>query len=284
MPDQEFDHLRKKKAPEHANHERWLVSYADFITLLFAFFTTMYAISTVDAQKLGRMVISMRASFASPVFTPGSDTVSLTKGEGAGAALSRDLIEHIDTPKEKVLKENTVANLKDLHTNFVPNALPKGEVIALRQLKETVESLVKKRGIASRVRTRLETRGLVISLDGTFFDSGSDQLKSDGRELLNALAEDLLTMNNMVRIEGHTDSVPIQTPRFPSNWELSTARATSIVAYLVRQFGFTPDRLSGAGYAEFCPIADNDTADGRARNRRVDIVVLNSNYLRGESR
>lgn len=276
--------MRKKKAPEHANHERWLVSYADFITLLFAFFTTMYAISTVDAQKMGRMVMSMRASFDSPVFTPGSDSLSLSKGDGASSALGRDLVEHVETPKEKVLKENTVANMKELKTNYVPNSLPKGEVVAMGRLQETIESLVKKRGIAGKVRTRLETRGLVISLDGTFFDSGSDQMRPEGRELMDAMAQDLLVMNNLVRIEGHTDNVPIQTARFPSNWELSCARATSLVAYLIRQFGFTPDKLSGAGYGEFCPVETNNTPEGRARNRRVDIVVLNSTYSHTGSR
>lgn len=276
--------MRKKKASEHVNHERWLVSYADFITLLFAFFTTMYAISTVDAQKLGRMVLSMRASFDSSAFSPGSDTLSLSKGDGAGSALSRDLVENVNTPQDKALDEYTVAHLKDLKTNFAANPLPQGEVRALGRLRQNVEALVKKRGISNRVRTRLETRGLVISMDGTFFDSGSDQLRPEGQELLDSLAEDLMSLTNQVRIEGHTDSVPIQTSRFPSNWELSTARATAIVAYLVQQFHFTPEKLSAAGYGEFRPIDTNDTPDGRARNRRVDIVVLNSSFARGEPR
>ncbi len=276
--------MRKKRAPEHANHERWLVSYADFITLLFAFFTTMYAISTVDAQKLGRMVLSMRASFDSSAFSPGSETLSLSKGDGAGSALSRDLVEHVSTPADKALDEYTVAHLKDLKTNFAANALPQGEVRALGRIKQNVENLVKKRGITNRVRTRLETRGLVISMDGTFFDSGSDQLTSDGRDLLDSLAADLLSLPNQVRIEGHTDNVPIWTLRFHNNWDLSGARATSVVAYLIEKFSFTPEKLSFAGYGEFRPIDTNTTEEGRARNRRVDLVVLNSSFARGEPR
>jgi chemotaxis protein MotB len=275
--------VRKKKPPEHANHERWLVSYADFITLLFAFFTTMYAISTVDAQKMGRMVLSMRASFSGSVFPTGSDTLSLGGGMGAGAAVSKDLVENVNTPKEKALKEYSVEHLKELKTNFARNALPKGEVVALGRLKQNVESLVKERSMTSKVRTRLEVRGLVISLgEGGFFDSGSDQLKPEGRELLNALAVQLLAAENQIRIEGHTDNVPIQTLKFPSNWELSTARAICIVSHLVRQFGFTPEKLSAAGYGEFRPVAVNETVEGRARNRRVDIVVLNSTSTRSE--
>jgi chemotaxis protein MotB len=266
------------------NHERWLVSYADFVTLLFAFFTTMYAISTVDAQKLGRMVLSMRASFDNSVFPTGSGSLSLNKGEGASSALSRDLVEHVATPREKALKEYTVGSLKDLKANFVANALPQGEMLTLGRLKEGVDALVKGQGLGSNVRTRLETRGLVISLDGSFFDSGSDQLHPEGVELLNSLAPPILSLGSNVRIEGHTDNVPIQTGRFPSNWELSTARATSVVAYLVRQFGFSPEKLSAAGYGEFKPIESNDTPEGRARNRRVDIVILTSTSVRGEPR
>jgi chemotaxis protein MotB len=272
--------LRKKKLPEHANHERWLVSYADFVTLLFAFFTTMYAISSVDAQKMGKMVLSMRASFDGSVFSPGSSELSLSKGDGAGSAMSRDLVENVKVPQDKALEEYSVSNLKELKTNFVEKSMPRGEVVAMGRLKNNVEVVVKKRGVTGKVRTRMETRGLVISLDGTFFDSGSDQLKPSGRELLDGIAEDLLTMNNQIRIEGHTDSIPISTLRFPSNWELSTARATAIVAHLVEKFGFKPERLSGSGFGEFCPIAVNDTPEGRASNRRVDIVVLNSTYSR----
>jgi chemotaxis protein MotB len=139
--------------------------------------------------------------------------------------------------------------------------------------------------MSSKVRTRMEARGLVISLgEGGFFDSGSDQLKPEGRDLLDALAQRLLIAENQIRIEGHTDNVPIQTTRFPSNWELSTARATTIVSYLVRRFDFTPARLSAAGYGEFCQIDTNLTPEGRARNRRVDIVVLNSSAVRSEPR
>jgi chemotaxis protein MotB len=133
------------------------------------------------------------------------------------------------------------------------------------------------------VHTRMETRGLVVSLgEGGFFASGSDQLKFEGRKLLDSLAQNLSLVENQIRVEGHTDTVPIHTLKFPSNWELSTARATRIISYLVREFGFSPEKLSAAGYGEFRPIATNDTPEGRARNRRVDIVVLNSSSSRSE--
>lgn len=277
--------MRKKKPPEHANHERWLVSYADFITLLFAFFTTMYAISNIDAQKMGRMVLSMRASFNSPVFPTGSDNLSLSSGTGAGSALSKDLVENVAVPKEKAIAEYSIQNLKDLKTNFVRDALPQGEVIALGKIRENVEAIVKARAMTNKVRTRVDTRGLVISLgDGSCFDSGSDQLRSDGRQLMDALAQQLVAVDNDIKIEGHTDDVPIRNLRFANNWELSTARATTVISYLIQHFGFKDEKLSASGYAETRPIADNKTAEGRARNRRIDIVILNSIFSRGEPR
>jgi chemotaxis protein MotB len=277
--------VRKKKPPEHANHERWLVSYADFITLLFAFFTTMYAISNIDAQKMGRMVLSMRASFNSPVFPTGSDNLSLSSGTGAGSALSKDLVENVAVPKEKAIAEYSIQNLKDLKTNFVRDALPQGEVIALGKIRENVEAIVKARAMTNKVRTRVDTRGLVISLgDGSCFDSGSDQLRSDGRQLMDALAQQLVAVDNDIKIEGHTDDVPIRNLRFANNWELSTARATTVISYLIQHFGFKDEKLSASGYAETRPIADNKTAEGRARNRRIDIVILNSIFSRGEPR
>jgi chemotaxis protein MotB len=277
--------VRKKRPPEHANHERWLVSYADFVTLLFAFFTTMYAISTVDAEKYGRMVLSMRASFNGTVFPIGSETLSLSSGRDASTPLSRDLYEQVDTPKDKVLKEYAVQSIKGLKTNYVRDAMQKGGSVTLARFKQDVDALLKSRALTTKVRTRMDPRGLVISLgEGSCFDSGSDQLKAEGRDLLDALAPQLLERKSEVRVEGHTDDVPIRTVRFPSNWELSVGRSTAITRYLVESYGFAPVQLSASGYAEYRPVAPNDTPDGRARNRRVDIVVLSTNYSRTEPR
>jgi chemotaxis protein MotB len=147
---------------------------------------------------------------------------------------------------------------------------------AMGRLKKSVESLLGAEVTKGTVRARVDPRGLVISLgEGGFFDSGSDQMKPEGRALLDTIATSLVSLGNHIRIEGHTDNVPIKNSKFPSNWELSTARATAIVSYMVSKFGFRPDLLSAAGYAEYRPAAPNDTAEGKARNRRVDVVVLN---------
>ena len=262
---------RKAKPPEHKNNERWLVSYADFITLLFAFFTTMYAISTVDAQKMGKMVLSMRASFDSTVFDAGSKTLSLSKGDqGEG---DKKLVPEIVSATDASIGPNVLSRLESDLFRVADNPP------ALGTLKRRIEAVVGPEVLNRRVHTKLDRRGLTVSLgEGGFFDSGSDQIKPEGRSILDTIAAELASVGNHVRVEGHTDNVPIRNSRFPSNWELSTARATAVVAYLVARFGLPPGSLSAAGYAEYRPVAGNDTESGRARNRRVDLVVLDPRH------
>jgi chemotaxis protein MotB len=260
---------KKSNHEEEGGSERWLVSYADFITLLFAFFTTLYAISTVDAQKMGRMVTSMQAAFDKGVMNPGSRQLALSPG-GAGAEASSGIIpvkKGGSDPKDKALKE--METLKNASKRSVAGN-------EMGRLKRGVETLLAGDVLKGRVRAHLESRGLVISLGEIgIFDSGSDQIKPEGKILLDTLATSLVSLGNYIRIEGHTDNVPIRTSRFPSNWELSTARATAVISHLVASFGMQPELISAAGYAEYRPCTPNDTEEGKSRNRRVDIVVLN---------
>jgi chemotaxis protein MotB len=155
--------------------------------------------------------------------------------------------------------------------------------MAMGRLKRGMESLLSPEIKKSMVRVRMEPRGLVISLgEKGIFDSGSDVIKPEGKVLLDTIATSLVTLGNQIRVEGHTDNVPIRNSRFPSNWDLSTARATVVVARLVTGFGLPPELLSAAGYAEYRPAATNDTDEGKARNRRVDIVVLNPMAAKAE--
>jgi len=274
---------RRKKPPEHISHERWLVSYADFITLLFAFFTTMYAISTVDAQKMGRMVMSVRASFENSLFSAGSDRLTLSQNVDGAAGSSRGstMIQSIRSSKASATA-GLGSPLKELKSSSRPGGSDSPERL-LADLRRSVETLVGPEALKDRVRTRMEGRGLVISLgEGGLFDSGSDTLKLGGIALLEVIAGSLVSTDNHVRVEGHTDNVPIHNSRFPSNWELSTARATAVVAHLIDKFGFAPDRLSAGGYAEYRPVASNETLVGRKQNRRVDIVVLHPKYALAE--
>lgn len=284
--------MKRKKSEAHISHERWLVSYADFITLLFAFFTTMYAISTVDVQKMGKMVTSVRASFDAGIFNSGSTALALLPGSGAGSMKlkTEDLIENVTAAREGQIRDRAIQSLKDLKTNLMPageRAAGTGAAKAgksLGDLKRQIEALVGSDAMRKgKVQTRLDPRGLIVSLGEVgFFDSGSDQIKPEGVSLLDTIATSLVGLDNHIRVEGHTDNVPIKNSRFPSNWELSTSRATNIVAHLITSVGLPPQRLSAAGYSEFRPIAANDSAEGRARNRRVDIIVLDPQFARTE--
>jgi chemotaxis protein MotB len=267
--------MGRKKASheEEGNSERWLVSYADFITLLFAFFTTLYAISTVDNQKYGRLVVSMRASFDSAIFTQGSRTLTLSQGPG-GSESSSQMLQNRTMQGGTNLKERSFREVESLK-HLAKKPVLSGEK-ALGQLKRNVETLLGADVLKGKVRAHLETRGLIISLgENGVFDSGSDQIKPEGKILLDTLATSLVSLGNYIRIEGHTDNVPIHNSRFPSNFELSTARATAVISHLIVDFGLRPELTSAAGYAEYRPCAANDTEEGRARNRRVDVVVLN---------
>jgi len=257
---------KKKHEEEHENLERWLVSYADFITLLFAFFVTMYAISRVDEKKLGSVVESLQRALGSTIMMyqvgrqePGAfDTssrpidVTIVPLAGQKGATEKEDFEKLASEIRKKMEESGRQDAA------------KGE--SLNQLKFIIDK-----------------RGLVLRFsESFFFDSGEATLRPEVIPLINALALSLQKIPNHIRIEGHTDSVPIRTFRFPSNWELSTARATTIVHYFLTHFKFEPTRLSAAGYGEFRPIASNQTAEGRSQNRRVDIVILSSKEKESE--
>ena len=218
------------------SHERWLVSYADFITLMFALFTTMYAVSTVDATKMNTLAESLSVAFDQP-------------GDG-GVAL--------------MIPEQT----------FLDAAVRVRELAGLRE--QLADHLA--RDIDSDlVDLRLDGRGLVISLhEAGAFATGSAELALPARSLIETVATAIRNLDNIVRVEGHTDDVPISTPRYRSNWELSTARATSVVTYLVEELFMSSERFAIAGYGEFRPLVPNDSDENRAKNRRVDIVVLST--------
>ena len=229
---------RRRRPAPHVNHERWLVSYADFITLLFAFFTTMYAISTVDAQKMSKMVASMQ--------------VALKSDPSAHAA-------PVPLPQNG-LPQPVVPQLDNL-------------VVLRQQLASRLERQIQQ----GNVEIGVDARGLVVSIrEAGSFPSGSADLSDGARALLAQVASPLSELPHPVRIEGHTDDTPIRNPRFRSNWELSTARATQVIAYLQNELGLSATRLSAAGYGEFHPRVPNASAAERSQNRRVDLVILNA--------
>ncbi len=250
---------RRAKPPAAENHERWLVSYADFITLLFAFFVMMYANSKTDQVRAQQISASFRSAMS----------------EGR---LSQVLARFVNPSVEAAARPGDTP----LKIEFAPAKSGEVSVELLPSLIQLRESL-KKEISAGRLDVRMERRGLVISLrEATFFPPGNDTVEVASYSTLEIIANELRRSPNPIRMEGHTDSVPIHTERFRSNWHLSAARGIAMMELFATRFGLPTERLAIAGFAETAPVAINDSPEGRARNRRVDIVVLNEEAMISE--
>lgn len=244
--------MSRKKKHEHVNHERWLVSYADFITLLFAFFVVLFASSQSDKKKQIQISAAMQTAFTPlGIFEAHSTKPPLAQGNQASASV---------TPAALTLPLPSVPAERDM------------------EMKEHLTKLFAARIAAGQippgsVTMHATAEGLVISLhEAGFFASGSAEIRASSVPVLSALATSL--PEGPLRIEGHTDNVPIHTAQFATNWELSTARGAAIARLLLDRGRMNPANLSAAGYAEFHPVADNSDEGGRAQNRRVDIILL----------
>ena len=250
---------RKKHHEEgHVNHERWLVSYADMITLLMVLFVVLYAMGQTDKSKLEALRTSLQRAFSVEVLRA-ADASSL-KGS-SGASVVPPLVPLAVTQEIMAVTGQTTADPRMAQ--------------ALNDVREALIRVPVPSDTSGSVDVGASREGIVISLAGNLlFDSGKSDLKPRGMTLLDTLVERLRTMPNEIRVEGHTDAIPIATSLYPSNWELSSARATTVARYLAEQGEIAPSRLSAAGFGEFRPVAPNDTREGRARNRRVDLVVL----------
>ncbi len=268
---------------EHENHEAWVIPYADMITLLMGLFIVMWSIGSADLAKLQ----AISASFASSLgMEAGATGGSSTGGDG--------LLDGLDAPSleiEKIILETP--DLTPERLESAVDALNREEATAearrveyeqLREVEEVITEHAGVNGVEAVIGFRYEERGLVVSIvsDQVLFEPGSAVLRPEGRRVLDGLAGALMSLPNPVAIEGHTDSVPIANARFPSNWELSTARATSVLQYFVGSYDFPPTRLTASGYGEHRPLADNSTPAGRTQNRRVDIAVLSMTPIGGE--
>lgn len=253
--------MGRKKGPEKApNHERWLVSYGDFITLLFAVFVTLYAMSQVDKKKIEEVAASYRNAFGITATGNASKPEIIFKSDTAPvpAIAPQPKRSHVDSPERSTGKK--LASGKDF-----------------RRIKASVEQYLLERNLSDQVQTKITGRGLVISLnEAGIFDSGSASIKPDSFPLLAEIASAIKPFGNRVSFEGHTDNKPIHSQLFPSNWELSSSRATNIARHFIDIHGFAPELVSVAGFGEFRPVASNSTDEGRRQNRRVDIVIIGS--------
>ncbi|MFN8201168.1 MAG: flagellar motor protein MotB [Solirubrobacteraceae bacterium] len=251
-------HRGRRKRGHESEHfdERWLVSYADMVTLLMALFIVLFAIANVNTSKYDALKTSLSDAFSGKVL-PGNDSIV----DGApSAALAKVLPAGAGSGEAtKATADQAAAREND----------------ELRKLKERIDAEARRRGLTGRLQTRVERRGLVITIltDRLLFDSGQAALRSEGAGLLSSIGAVLRQeRSHQVVVEGYTDTVPIRSERFPSNWELSTARASTVVRALMAA-RVTPQRLTASGRAYLDPVASNRTETGRSRNRRVQIVL-----------
>ena len=277
---------RRGHGAEHDNDERWLLTYADMITLLMALFMVLFSISSVNISKYRTLQMALKAAFSGDIL-PGGKSI---EQPGASANSSRAPTT-IDTPAIVRLVPNVTSELEHVSGGQAGSAQASAQsaaasvtsvqVSAAQQEQANFEALQRelneyaaKHGFAKSVHVAIEQRGLAIRVltDSLLFSSGSATLESHGAPLLSKIAA-LLNVDHVhpIAVEGNTDNVPI-SGTFPSNWELSTARASSVVRFMIAR-GVDPQRLSAIGYADQHPIATNSTPAGRALNRRVEIVL-----------
>lgn len=254
--------MKKRKHDDHEDHmdESWLIPYADLLTLLLALFIVLYAASSTDARKFERMSEAFSAAF----------------NTGAGVLDNPAVIKSGEQSQQKI--EDQKKSNKEQHEDSESNLqeLIKKEQEDLEKLKKQLDQYIKKNGLSSELETKLNQSQLMITIsDNALFASGSDALKTESKDLAEAISKMLqqYTAYEIV-VSGHTDNQPIRTQSFKSNWDLSSSRAIRFMDVLLQNKQLKPERFSAIGYGEYRPVASNDTAAGRAKNRRVEVSII----------
>ena len=257
----------KKRKHEHVNLERWLVSYADFITLLFAFFVVMYAISQADLAKFQKVAASMKKAF-----NGGTAGQGAVQSDGSAGGNSVNLMDDETVPGGRVL------NMPEGKTNT--SADPNEELQKTKELLE--ESISLETGVSElseKMQILYDSRGLIVRLAvKDFFPEGQTEVPQDLRPLLEKIGKILNKTDRPLRIEGHTDPSEAKVAGYPSDWELSAARAGWVARYWITRLGMDPRRIAIAGYGHFHPLTQTKEDWFRGGNRRIEILVLNSRY------
>ncbi len=242
--------MAKNKCPEcKEGAPAWMTTYGDMVTLLMAFFVMLFAFSNIDAQKFEQVMRSFQGS------------AGILSG-GKSVDENTLIFESLPESSETVVKQDTVEDVEE----------------ELKQLQSKIQEYIQENDLETEISIEFDTRGLIIRFkDNALFDSGKAEIKKSSEQVLYFIGDLLKSeefLNRAIRVEGHTDNIPIQTSKYPSNWELSTARSTNVVRFFISSAKISPERLSASGYSEYYPIADNSKSEGRAKNRRVDIVIL----------
>jgi chemotaxis protein MotB len=264
---------RKQKHEEHENHERWLVSYADFITLLFAFFVVMYSLSAVNEGRFKILSEALEAAFRG--MPRSMDPVQL----GQAARSPATMAAPVPLPVQQNVSPNISLPMPPQPTPPPPPDHAKRDAEMQRladEIREAMAPLMSK----DLLRVRRTTLGVEVEINtNILFASASADIAPAARDVLKEIAGILADFPNPVRVEGFTDNLPIRSAVYPSNWELSAGRAASVV-HLFMDTGIAPGRMAAVGFGEHQPVADNATDQGRRRNRRVNLVILADRDLR----
>lgn len=244
--------MPRKKRNKQSNNDNgspaWMTTFGDMMTLLLVFFVLLYSFSVMDVAKFKAFISSLKSQ--------------LGVMEGGKTIVSEDI----------VARGSTGQQFNPSRQNFA-------------SLMGEMNQYIEKKGLKDKVNMELTKRGLVVRLTGrVLYDIGKARIKPGGKKVLDKIADVIKERSNDIMVEGHTDNWPINTEEFPSNWELSTTRATNVIKYFIEQQDIKPSRLSAAGYSEYRPLFPNDTSEHRAKNRRIQVVIKNSTTVRSRER
>ncbi len=242
------ERVRKKSKPQDPN--RWMLTYSDMVTLLLVFFILLFAMSTIDVTKFKRIMSSIQLSFM-------GQTAILDGHPELEELEEMETVPEGETIRVTEAERLVLEKMREAH-----------------QVLERIGDFLTEAGIKQDVELRVEDRGVVMELpDNIFFEIGQAELRPEAISVVDLLADLFRDLNNFIIIEGHTCDLPIQTERYPSNWELSVGRAVAVTRFLVEKRGIEPSRLIATGYGEYQPLYPNDSEENRAANRRVTVVV-----------
>ncbi|MCX8131479.1 MAG: OmpA family protein [Clostridia bacterium] len=258
--------MRKRNRTEEEVSEgapEWIVTYSDLVTLLLTFFILLFSMATLDKQKFEEIANSLRSSFLKVSngerfdYNKGKSVIGITPYDNAKTAGEQG---EEQKKKEGPEKDNEKKNEENAH--------------ALQSVKIEIEEAISELGLRDHVKILEDKDQIILRLDSVIlFNSGSAEIKPSGKDILKKMGIMFQKLNNEILVQGHTDNLPINTPLFPSNWELSTKRATNVVLYLIDACSLKPSSLTATGNGEFKPIAPNDSEQNRQKNRRIDIVI-----------
>lgn len=254
----------KKRQEESSGAPEWLTTYSDMVTLLLTFFVMLFAMSTVDGTKFTDVARSFSSSFLD------MGTGNYLLNSSGNSILTVDFVNPSDNNKPSQ-KEKYIESAEELIVDAERQIREKELDIAKEELRQAAEE----QGLSKKVEIVEDKDFILMRLESeVFFDSGSAKIRPEAYPVLNQIAGVLKNVDSEIIVSGHTDNVPINTPVYKSNWELSTARATTVVRYFTEKLDLDPSRFTATGNGEYRPIADNGTPEGRQKNRRIEIMIM----------